>query len=90
MLLKLMESPNPIVMIAALKTLSKIIRSSQMKSCWIKFLELILIKIIDSYKLGKEVSPVVIFQESAHLLWNLIANFGSKYLATSKQNYLFF
>lgn len=61
MLLKLMESQNPIVMIAALKTLSKIIRSPQMKSCWIKFLELILLKIIDSYKLGKEVTREIDF-----------------------------
>lgn len=55
-LLKLIESQNNIVMIAALQTLAKIIRSPPMKACWTNFLELILLKIIDSYKSGKEVS----------------------------------
>lgn len=55
-LLKMIESQNHIVMIAALQTLSKIIRSPAMRPCWTNFLELILLKIIDSYKAGKEVS----------------------------------
>lgn len=54
-LLKMIESQNPIVMITALQTLSKIIRSPSMRPCWTNFLELILLKIIDSYKAGKEV-----------------------------------
>jgi CLIP-associating protein 1/2 len=57
-----MESSNFIVMIASLQTLAKIIRSALMKACWTKFLELILLKIINLYKHGKEVSPAVIFQ----------------------------
>lgn len=55
-LLKLIESQNNVIMIAALQTLSKIIRSPPMRACWLNFLELILLKIIDSYKAGKEVS----------------------------------
>lgn len=55
-LLKMIESQNKAVIIAALQTLSKIIRSKPMRPCWINFLELILLKIIDSYKSGKEVS----------------------------------
>ncbi|CRL07696.1 CLUMA_CG020652, isoform B [Clunio marinus] len=54
-LLKMIESQNPVVMIAALKILSKIIRSSPMREDWTGFLELILLKIIDCYKAGKEV-----------------------------------
>lgn len=55
-LLKMIESQNHVVMVAALQTLSKIIRSPSMRPCWTNFLELILLKIIDSYKAGKEVS----------------------------------
>lgn len=54
-LLKLIESQNSIIMVAALQTLAKIIRSPPMRACWTNFLELILLKIIDSYKSGKEV-----------------------------------
>ncbi|CAO1428288.1 unnamed protein product [Diamesa tonsa] len=54
-LLKMIESKNDIVMVAALQTLSKIVRSTPMRPCWTNFLELILLKIIDSYKGGKEV-----------------------------------
>lgn len=54
-LLKMIESQNTIVMISALHTLAKIIRSPDMKKNWTAFLELILLKIIDSYKSGKEV-----------------------------------
>ncbi|XP_055625221.1 CLIP-associating protein isoform X3 [Toxorhynchites rutilus septentrionalis] len=56
MLLNLMESQNNTVLIAALHTLGRIVRSSEMKSCWSNFLELILLKIIDCYKISKEVS----------------------------------
>ncbi|KAG5670591.1 hypothetical protein PVAND_000842 [Polypedilum vanderplanki] len=55
-LLKLIdESQNNVIMVTSLQTLSKIIRSTQMRACWTNFLELILLKIIDSYKGGKEV-----------------------------------
>ncbi|XP_058466866.1 CLIP-associating protein isoform X3 [Malaya genurostris] len=56
MLLNLMESQNNTVLIASLHTLGRIVRSSEMKSCWSNFLELILLKIIDCYKISKEVS----------------------------------
>lgn len=59
-LLKMIESKNDIVMVAALQTLSKIVRSTPMRPCWTNFLELILLKIIDSYKGGKEVSVLII------------------------------
>jgi CLIP-associating protein 1/2 len=54
----MIESQNHVVMIAALQTLSKIIRSPPMRPCWTNFLELILLKIIDSYKAGKEVNKM--------------------------------
>jgi len=57
--LKLIESPQQVVVVAALQTLSKIIRSPAMRPCWTHFLELILLKIIDSYKAGKEVSSAL-------------------------------
>uniref|UniRef100_A0A2M4B9B3 Putative microtubule associated-protein orbit n=1 Tax=Anopheles marajoara TaxID=58244 RepID=A0A2M4B9B3_9DIPT len=56
MLLHLMESQNNDVLIASLHTLGRIVRSADMKACWSKFLELILLKIIDCYKISKEVS----------------------------------
>ncbi|XP_055538190.1 CLIP-associating protein isoform X3 [Wyeomyia smithii] len=56
MLLNLMESQNNTVLIASLQTLGRIVRSSEMKACWGNFLELILLKIIDCYKISKEVS----------------------------------
>lgn len=56
MLLNLLESQNNTVLIAALHTLGRILRSAEMKSCWSNFLELILLKIIDCYKISKEVS----------------------------------
>lgn len=56
MLLNLMESQNNTVLVAALHTLGRIVRSAEMKSCWCNFLELILLKIIDCYKISKEVS----------------------------------
>lgn len=55
MLLNLMESQNFTVLIVALHTLGRIVRSAEMKSCWSNFLELILLKIIDCYKISKEV-----------------------------------
>lgn len=55
----MIESQNTIVMISALHTLAKIIRSPDMKKNWTAFLELILLKIIDSYKSGKEVQREV-------------------------------
>lgn len=57
-LLKMIESQNQVVMVSALQTLSKIIRSPSMRPCWTNFLELILLKIIDSYKAGKEVNLI--------------------------------
>ena len=55
MLLHLMESQNNDVLIASLHTLGRIVRSTEMKACWSNFLELILLKIIDCYKISKEV-----------------------------------
>lgn len=65
-LLKMIESQNPIVMITALQTLSKIIRSPSMRPCWTNFLELILLKIIDSYKAGKEVQNLFFYSENVN------------------------
>lgn len=59
-ILKYLDSSNNIIMIAALDTLGKIIRSSEMRTCWINFLELILLKIIDCYRVSKEVILIII------------------------------
>lgn len=72
MLLNLMESQNNTVLVAALHTLGRIVRSTEMKSCWSNFLELILLKIIDCYKISKEVrlklNRIVTFKISNHLI----------------------
>lgn len=59
-ILKYLDSSNNIIMIAALDTLGKIIRSSEMRTCWINFLELILLKIIDCYRVSKEVILIIL------------------------------
>lgn len=56
MLLILLSAPSNDVIILALHTLQRIIRSDNMKPSWINFLELILLKFIDCYKNGKEVT----------------------------------
>lgn len=55
MILSLIESNNSVIVIAALQTLSKIIRSTEMQASWSNFLELIVLKYIDNYKTSKEV-----------------------------------
>lgn len=59
MILGLIESKNSVIVIAALQTLSKILRSSEMQGSWSNFLELIVLKYIDNYKTSKEVCPCV-------------------------------
>lgn len=54
-LLTLLQSSNNEIIIAALQVLGKIMRSESMKPSWRNFLELILLKIIDCYKTGKDV-----------------------------------
>lgn len=54
-LLILVDSPQHEVVIAVIKVLAKIMRSEPMKTTWMNFLELLLLKIIDCYKMGKEV-----------------------------------
>lgn len=56
MILGLIESKNSLIVIAALQTLSKILRSTEMQGSWTNFLELILLKYIDNYKTSKEVN----------------------------------
>lgn len=56
MILSLIESKNSLIVIAALQTLSKILRSTEMQASWSNFLELIVLKYIDNYKTSKEVS----------------------------------
>lgn len=55
-LLTFLQSANVEVIVAALKVLQRVMQSAEMKEYWVKFLELILIKVIDCYKNGKEVS----------------------------------
>uniref|UniRef100_A0A336M1C0 CSON009687 protein n=1 Tax=Culicoides sonorensis TaxID=179676 RepID=A0A336M1C0_CULSO len=55
MILSLIESKNSLIVIAALQTLSKILRSTDMQASWSNFLELIVLKYIDNYKTSKEV-----------------------------------
>lgn len=54
-LLTFLQSANVEVIVAALKVLQRVMQSAEMKEYWVKFLELILIKVIDCYKNGKEV-----------------------------------
>lgn len=56
MLLILLSASSNDVVILALHTLQRIIRSDNMKPSWSNFLELILLKFIDCYKNHKEVS----------------------------------
>lgn len=61
-LLALLDPPQQTdIVLAVIHTLSKIIRSERMKSSWSKFLELILLKIIDCYKIHKDVRIFTIF-----------------------------
>lgn len=55
-LLILVDSKQHEVVIAVIKVLTKIMRSEPMKLTWLNFLELLLLKIIDCYKMSKEVS----------------------------------
>jgi CLIP-associating protein 1/2 len=55
MLLNLIQSTDPIVIIAAVRILGRILRTDEMKSNYIRFLELMLLKLIDCYKTNKEV-----------------------------------
>lgn len=68
MLLHLMESPVTSVMIAALKSLSRILISEYMKQSWSNFRELILLKIIDCYKASKEVCLINVYYTFVHEL----------------------
>lgn len=55
LLLALLDSQQTDIVLAVIHTLSKVLRSDQMKSSWSNFLELILLKIIDCYKTHKDV-----------------------------------
>lgn len=50
MILMLLQSSIPEVVVAALHAISAIICSEKMRQSWSNFLELILLKVIDSYK----------------------------------------
>lgn len=55
MLLNSLQSVSDEVIIASLKVLQRLMQSAAMKEYWVKFLELILLKVIDCYKNGKDV-----------------------------------
>lgn len=57
----MIESQYETVMLAALQTLSKVIHSSQMRSCWLKSLETVLLKIVSCYKADAKVSESFCF-----------------------------
>ncbi|XP_059614672.1 CLIP-associating protein isoform X2 [Phlebotomus argentipes] len=59
MLLNLLQSSNVIVLKSAIRALCKVVRSESMKPCWIQFLELILLKIIDSYRTNRDVVSLI-------------------------------
>lgn len=61
MILSLIESKNSVIVVAALQTLSKILRSTDMQASWSNFLELIVLKYIDNYKTSKEVRILFFF-----------------------------
>lgn len=54
-LLALLDSQQMEIIMSVIHTLSKILRSERMKNSWSHFLELILLKIIDCYKVHKDV-----------------------------------
>lgn len=54
-LLMFLQSSSVESTVAAINVLQRIMQSAEMKEYWAKFLELILISVIDSYKNGKEV-----------------------------------
>ncbi|XP_037035813.1 CLIP-associating protein isoform X12 [Bradysia coprophila] len=60
-LLILVDSPQHEIVIAVIKVLAKIMRSEPMKLTWLNFLELLLLKIIDCYKMSKETSREIDF-----------------------------
>ncbi|XP_021695281.1 CLIP-associating protein isoform X5 [Aedes aegypti] len=85
MLLNLMESQNFAVLIVALHTLGRIVRSAEMKSCWSNFLELILLKIIDCYKISKEVSreiDIIVVKIASVLPLDISVNILNPVIAT--------
>ncbi|KXJ72138.1 hypothetical protein RP20_CCG018774 [Aedes albopictus] len=85
MLLNLMESQNFTVLIVALHTLGRIVRSAEMKSCWSNFLELILLKIIDCYKISKEVSreiDIIVVKIASVLPLDISVNILNPVIAT--------
>uniref|UniRef100_A0A1L8E5Z7 Putative microtubule associated-protein orbit n=2 Tax=Nyssomyia neivai TaxID=330878 RepID=A0A1L8E5Z7_9DIPT len=59
MLLNLLQSSDVIIIKSAIRALCKVVRSEAMKPCWIQFLELILLKIIDSYRMNREVVTLI-------------------------------
>lgn len=63
-LLILVDSPQHEIVIAVIKVLAKIMRSEPMKLTWLNFLELLLLKIIDCYKMSKEVSAVRVVSDN--------------------------
>ncbi|KAG4077272.1 hypothetical protein HA402_009901 [Bradysia odoriphaga] len=60
-LLILVDSPQHKIVIAVIKVLAKIMRSEPMKLTWLNFLEMLLLKIIDCYKMSKETSREIDF-----------------------------
>lgn len=63
-LLALLDSQHTEIITAVIHALSKILRSERMRSSWTNFLELILLKILDCYKVHRDVS----FQRNIHML----------------------
>ncbi|XP_055708280.1 CLIP-associating protein isoform X2 [Phlebotomus papatasi] len=59
MLLNILQSTDVIILKSAIRALCKVVRSEAMKPCWIHFLELIILKIIDSYRTHREVSTFI-------------------------------
>lgn len=56
MILNLFTSDNELMVKSAIYVLCKIIRSEPMRASWMQFLELIILKIIDSYRISRDVS----------------------------------
>uniref|UniRef100_A0A182RFM7 TOG domain-containing protein n=1 Tax=Anopheles funestus TaxID=62324 RepID=A0A182RFM7_ANOFN len=87
MLLHLMESQNNEVLIASLHTLGRIVRSTDMKACWSNFLELILLKIIDCYKISQEVSreiDIIVVKIAGVLPLDISVNILNPVIATGE------
>lgn len=84
-LLVLVNSPQHEVVIAVIKVLAKIMRSEAMKQTWLNFLELLLLKIIDCYKISKEVSSCAAVSQSKMIDNDILCRLPEKLISFCRE-----